>query len=222
MSRDATTSQPTTKQCKNCGRAAAKHSTRCYACRTYFYAVGVERPEKLYRRKTKAERNGKPAQCVNCWRTAKHGERCQACYTYFYRHGVERPMELHRRKTLTDRGGQPAWCEVCGNPNVFMSGKCSACYEYWKTHKKKRPKYMWDEDAKCKNCGYPLKAVGVENSGQRRCRKGLCNPCRHYRQKMGKDRPKHLWGDGPHGFCECGYPAVALVEDIPVCVRHQE
>lgn len=154
--------------------------------------------------------------CKNCGRPAvSNRSRCPGCYTYWRTHQAERPGRLYGRKLPLDRIGKPAWCEVCGDTNVLAGGKCSACYKYWLKYKKKRPRHRWDPEYRCKTCGIPLAVLDRQANGR-------CNACYMYRSRHGADRPRELWGDGPHGFCECGYPAVALVEDIPVCVRHRE
>lgn len=114
------------------------------------------------------------------------------------------------------------WCKNCGKMQNWRNGLCNACSRYWYRHHKQRPRHLWDEDACCKNCKVPLTAQGTFNSGARRQRKGYCIPCAEYRRRTGADRPRHLWGIGPAGWCECGWPAVTAVEDIPVCLRHRE
>jgi hypothetical protein len=127
--------------------------------------------------------------------------------------------ELQRRRPQNHQ----SWCKVCGRIDKnYRIGMCAACYRYWRLYGKKRPRYLWDSDLRCKNCGIPLSALGTYKSGEKLCRKGQCITCYNYASRWGKPRPKRLWLDGPYGFCECGYPAVALVEDIPVCVRHRE
>lgn len=161
--------------------------------------------------------------CKNCGRpAARRRSRCATCYNYYSRTGKERPPELYGRKLPVDLTGTPQWCEVCGDTRLWRGNKCQACYAYWVKHRKKRPKRLWDDDATCRNCGIPLNAVGKQKSGRRRQAKGYCLNCYTYKNRTGKERPKEFWGDGPHGFCECGYPAVALVQDIPVCARHKE
>jgi hypothetical protein len=110
----------------------------------------------------------------------------------------------------------PRWCKRCRTYGELRSGLCGACYEYKRRNKKSRPRYCWDEDIGCRNCGIPLKSI-------RQNAKGHCYACAQYQRRTGKDRPRHLWGIGPAGWCECGYPAVAIIDkDIPVCVRHRE
>lgn len=165
----------------------------------------------------KAKSQPTTKQCTVC--SSPHSSersRCPTCYSYWRKHGTDRPKQLCERKA------KPAWCEVCGDPNVEAQSKCKACYMYWRRHKKKRPRFLWDTDCRCKNCKIPLRSLGRWASGTQRWRSGFCEACIQYKDRTGKARPKHLWGDGPLGFCECGYPAVALVEDIPVCVRHKE
>lgn len=141
--------------------------------------------------------------------------------------GWEQFVDDHIGQPVTDirerhRKIKKGWCANCGSTKVMTVGLCSPCRRYWLKHGRKRPKHLWSSDVVCKNCRMPLGGVGKLNSGARRQRKGRCLPCAEYMKRTGKARPKHLWGDGPHGWCECGYPAVALVEDIPVCARHRE
>jgi hypothetical protein len=117
----------------------------------------------------------------------------------------------------------PRWCVVCGNPELLALNRCNACYTFLRKNGKERPRHLWDIDATCKTCGFPLASAGREKKGCRSQRSGWCKPCSTYRITYGKSRPRHLWGIGPVGWCECGYPAVALVAgDIPVCERHRE
>ena len=162
--------------------------------------------------------------CKNCQRrpAAKKRSRCSGCYKYWKVNHVERPERLYKRVSIGDRGGRAGWCEVCGNTKVHASGKCVTCYDRWVKDKSRRPKWLWDDDYRCKTCNVPLKSMGHYKNGRRRQVKGYCVACYKYKRRTGSPRPRELWGDGPHGFCECGYPAVALVEDIPVCGRHKE
>ncbi len=162
--------------------------------------------------------------CKNCQRrpVAKKRSRCPGCYRYFNRTGTERPRDLYSRETKIDQTGAPAWCDVCGDPRLHRGQKCCACYRYWIKHGKKRPRRFWDLEMGCRNCGIPLNALGHQPNGRRRQRKGYCTACYYYKNRTGEPRPRELWGIGPFGWCECGYPAVALVEDIPVCARHRE
>lgn len=166
----------------------------------------------------------KQAVCKNCGRKrVASGGRCASCHGYWVSHNhTERPAKLYDRKLPVDRVGEPAWCEVCGAPSIKSSGKCAACYAYWQENRKKRPRRLWDPDAPCKNCGIPLRTLGRRKSGFLRRSGDYCAACVAYKRRTGKPRPRELWGIGPLGWCECGYPAVALVEDIPVCVRHKE
>lgn len=85
-----------------------------------------------------------------------------------------------------------------------------------------RYKTMQRKERWCKVCGVPLSALGIHN-GRKRQRRGKCETCASYWRKYRRERPRYLWGIGPAGWCECGYPAVDLVDgDIPVCDRHRE
>ncbi len=147
-------------------------------------------------------------------------EQSRGGWERFVDHNIGLPViEVDAFNGYTDKR---QWCKNCGRMENWRSGLCEACYHYWLRHRMKRPRHLWDDEMGCKNCGVPLKSQGLFKGGERRQRKGYCIPCAAYKLRTGKHRPKHLWGDGPHGWCECGYPAVALVEDMPVCVRHRE
>lgn len=148
-----------------------------------------------------------------------------------YRSDWQRFVEIHvglpvmtRKELQRRRGVRPhRWCKVCGEFDTRLRlGMCGTCYKFFRLHRKNRPKHLWNSEGRCKNCNIPLAALGKYDSGAKRQKRGYCDPCYNYQSRYGKARPKHLWMDGPHGFCECGYPAVALVEDIPVCTRHKE
>ena len=162
--------------------------------------------------------------CKICGRAAApNRSRCAACYRYYREHRQERPLALWSRTLSVDRGSAPAWCEVCGDIRIDCGGKCNACYGYWIKHRRKRPRYWWDVDAVCKTCRIPLASVGRYRTGRPRWIKGHCPACYRYKERTGKARPRHLWGIGEHGWCDCGFPAVAIVsKDIPVCERHRE
>lgn len=162
--------------------------------------------------------------CKVCGRAAaQRRSRCATCSTYWYTNKKERPPELHNRSLPVDRNNCPAWCDVCGNTALWRGNKCQACYQYWQANRKKRPRYLWDTEMGCKCCGVPLSSVGYQKSGKRRTVRGFCLACYEYRRTNGKARPRHLWGIGPAGWCECGYPAVAVIDkDLPVCERHRE
>lgn len=160
--------------------------------------------------------------CSNCQRAAaKKMGRCDSCYQYYHRTGVERPATAYLRPR---RGTQIKWCKNCGRMDVVAHNRCNACDNYYRVHKKERPRHLYkvDHEHRCKNCGIPLAAQGKRRSSRNRFSRGFCETCHSYKRRTGKARPKHLWGDGPFGWCDCGYPAMALVEDIPVCVRHKE
>ena len=171
---------------------------------------------------TKHYVRNKGSLCSNCRRSpAKKMGRCDPCYNYYNRTGIERSAAACQKPP---RMKQPKWCKNCGRMDVEAHGRCNACRQYYDTNGKERPRHLYkvDQDRRCRNCKIPLASLGRKPSGQNRYACGQCDPCYRYKQRTGKPRPRHLWGDGPLGFCECGYPAVALVEDIPVCVRHKE
>lgn len=171
---------------------------------------------------TKQYAQNKGSMCSNCKMVeAVKSGRCAICYNYHNRTGRERPAELYLRP---HRQKQAKWCKNCGRMDLRSHSRCNACHQYFKTHGKERPRHLYkvDQERRCKNCKFPLAALGKKPSGQNRHKCGLCETCYSYKRRTGKARPRQLWGDGPYGFCECGYPAVALVEDIPVCARHRE
>ncbi len=198
--------------CSNCGRSPAQKTGRCEICYNYFHRTGAERPPHLYERKL-----SKGAPCGNCGRSPVHARnRCEACYRHLQLTGQERTS----RRTRTSQ--QMKWCKRCGSLKVYAFNRCKTCYRYRWEHGKDRPKYLFDDNPCCKNCDAPLRTL-ISRSGKRSTSiKGFCEACYNYKRRFGKDRPQHLWGAGPVGWCECGYPAVALVEDIPVCSRHKE
>ncbi|TXH43472.1 MAG: hypothetical protein E6Q97_34070 [Desulfurellales bacterium] len=146
--------------------------------------------------------------------------RCATCHSYFVRNKKERPEHLYRYGV---RVVKPSWCATCGKGEVYAAGECRACRHYRNKHGKRRPRYLWDDSCRCRTCGIPIASLGRDSNGYRRQVNGRCDACAEYKRRTGKARPKHLWGAGPHGWCECGYPAVDLVgKDIPVCERHRE
>lgn len=114
------------------------------------------------------------------------------------------------------------WCKNCGRLQVWRCGRCATCDTYWKRNHVERPRYLWDIEAVCRNCKFPLSALLPKANGRRRQCRGFCEACSSYRRKYGRERPQHLWGIGPLGWCDCGFPAVALFENMPVCSRHKE
>ena len=142
--------------------------------------------------------------CSNCNVFVAMGNirrgRCRNCAKYLRLNGVERPRYLWGSK----------FCDNCKSSMRFAKGRCSACYVYHRRHGCERPLYFL-KDAKCKNCKKPLLS-------DRRPSKGLCENCYQYLQRHdGRSRPQRLWGTGSNGWCDCGQPAVDLIEDIPVC-----
>ncbi len=124
----------------------------------------------------------------------------------------------------SDAGMTARWCKVCGALEVYGYGRCYNCYRYYYRHKRERPRHFWDKNHTCKTCGVPLSSLGVYDDGvkvRRRQVKGRCHACRIYLYRCKRERPERLWGIGPAGWCECGFPAVAVVEDNPVCNRHK-
>lgn len=76
--------------CRNCHRAPAQATGRCYTCYRYRQRNGRERPRKLYARPERCRNCGKPRDSLPYLDKG----RCNACRKYWKRHGVERPPEL--------------------------------------------------------------------------------------------------------------------------------
>lgn len=169
----------------------------------------------------------KSKTCRNCHCQGTYAKgRCHACWIYHKRTQSERPQRLWNRDLGVYEKDKPHWCRNCTSPSVVARRRCGACNQYYKKHGKERPRHLWDSEMGCINCGIPLASLPRRSYGiyqRRRQNKGRCQACHSYRRKYGRERPRHLWGVGPHGWCECGWPAVTLVaKKIPVCVRHQE
>lgn len=198
--------------CSNCGRSAPLKTGRCLVCYNYWRRVGEERPPHLHQRKW-----SRGALCDNCKRAPIHGKgRCAACYRHWKKYGTERKS----RRTRTPQ--QMKWCKRCGRLQVYAFNRCVTCYRYRRIHGKDRPKYLFDDEQRCQNCSIPLRTL-ISASGKRTTSiKGICEACYNYKRRFGIERPQRLWGAGPEGWCDCGYPAVALVEDIPVCAKHAQ
>lgn len=141
-------------------------------------------------------------QCSNCGKEKKgnYKELCIACYNYFWRNGHHKQLKSK-------------WCSVCGRipKRNLEEGMCGTCYKYKHKTGRKRPRHLWDTEATCKNCGKPLSVC------TRRSIRGLCSLCYDYKWCYKKDRPRRLWGIGNHGWCECGGPAVGIVDGMALC-----
>lgn len=161
--------------------------------------------------------------CVNCGRITNRDrlrrQRCRSCYRYWRAHGSDRPQgEMNRYPKQ-----RPPICAHCKQKFVDGCSKhlCSACYQYKRTTGKPRPRYFWAE--KCKICGKPRRDDRRDGFA-----KGRCPPCYTYHRRHGEDRsPDLIAAAAPHGYCECGRPAVAVVAlhygpyrsraDYPLC-----
>lgn len=165
--------------------------------------------------------------CSNCNCVGVYAKkRCFACWIYHKRNHTERPKHLWFRTLGVHEKDKPRWCRNCTSPNIVSNLRCGACDQYYRIHKKERPRHLWDTDMGCTNCRIPLASLPRRKYGKyprRRQNKGRCQACHSYLRKYGRERPRYLWGIGPLGWCECGHPAVDLVDgDIPVCDRHRE
>jgi len=145
-------------------------------------------------------------ECSRCGASSYAKGRCIACYRYWRRHNVERPTYRFA----------PRWCRTCKGVGVLHGkGYCKNCYDYRRRTGRARPRHLWDKEIGCLTCGMPLATATKP-------RRGRCNACYHYLRKKGVERPRELWGVVPEGWCECGFPAVARFEGIPVCSRHND
>lgn len=154
-----------------------------------------------------------PEICSHCrQRPVRAKGLCGRCYEYKRVFGRDRVIKKDPAR----------WCKNCGRLQIRRMTRCATCDTYWKRNHMERPRYLWDIEATCRNCKFPFSALPPRKNGRKRQCKGRCQPCDSYWRKYKQERPRRLWGDGPHGFCLCGYPAVALVEDMPVCTRHKE
>lgn len=104
---------------------------------------------------------------------------------------------------------QKRFCTVCGAEGIYAQERCRACYFYHRRNGTDRPRHLWDKEHTCHNCGRPPR-------GSRQVR-GLCINCYIYESKTGKPRPQHLWGIGEHGWCDCGWPAITVVDGMALC-----
>lgn len=182
--------------CVNCGQdyAVSRKHGLCMSCERHQQKYGKPRAVKI-----------KAKICTRC-REGKVWSKglCVACYQYQRVHHKPRPRHLWAEKR----------CKTCGRPNVPMTkGECRTCYYYRHTYGKERPAHLWQRwnptvqpkqkgMQHCVVCGKPCQ----ERFRQR------CSSCYSYWWKNRKDRPAHLWQRGaPHGWCECGQPAVTEV-----------
>lgn len=119
------------------------------------------------------------------------------------------------------------WCKVCTRPQIHKTGRCYTCYWFWSNNGYDRPRHLWDVDAKCSNCNFPLAAAGrrptfKDGSMRRRQCNGRCQACDSYWRKYKRERPRHLWGDGAYGWCSCGHPANYQKDGFDLCSRCAE
>lgn len=145
--------------------------------------------------------------CSNCQRAAIYNKLlglCSNCARWWYRHKTPRPEQYYNPTPKCK------WCKNCGALSNSMRGEiCSTCYNYQLRNGKKRPRYLWNTEKTCKTCGKPL----MTNDNV----KGYCRSCYRYKRRTGQPRPRHLWNIGPHGWCECSWPAITVIDDMPLC-----
>ena len=188
--------------CTHCQSEYAARRGLCHACALWEMRHGTPRPAHYWQ-----------AFCTDC----KEGKvfakgLCVQCYQWRYRHnGKKRPR--YKRATV---------CSNCGRPELFAKGMCTACYKYKYETGKLRPAHLWQNRwnpqvgevpahtlRRCKICGKPSVTQDGHDMARWRCR-----ACYSYWRKHGKkaDRPAKLWQRwAPHGWCDCGQPAVTEV-----------
>lgn len=145
--------------------------------------------------------------CTNCQRVTNNDRlrrgRCMSCYRYLLRHGSDRPREAMIRSSKQHR----PLCYHCQQTFAGTHSRtlCDACYQYQQQRGRPRPKYLWAE--KCKVCGKPRRDDRRDGFT-----KGRCRICYNYLYRFGKDRDRdRIAARLPHGYCECGHPAIAVV-----------
>lgn len=126
-------------------------------------------------------------------------DKCMRCYLFWRRNGRERTPDDAR--TVYGPGD---YCKRCQHARPKTNGLCGACWLHQYRRGTPRPAHLW-RDA-CRTCKRPF-------GGTCRRHRGECYTCRRYRRRAGRQRPKHLLArTAPHGWCECGQPAVEVRE----------
>ena len=186
--------------CTHCGSDYARAKGLCHACYVWSLRHDTPRPARYWLR---------PKFCTDCKeRAAVVKGLCNPCYQWRARHGKRRP-----------RYKDASACSNCGSPNVYAKGQCCACYRYQYIYKKPRPARLWQRwipdvaqaaatKHACQNCGKPSTHHGTDMHS------GRCEACYGYwlKYKKQRERPAYLWQRwAPHGWCECGKPAVTEV-----------
>lgn len=127
--------------------------------------------------------------------------------------------------TRRSRNAPPPLCSRCHvNFATCRRGLCNTCYWYKLKHGVDRPAYLWRD--KCIVCGKPRQDDRRDGFAR-----GRCATCNKYRYKFGRDRTQDaVKRQAPHGWCECGKPAVEVVtvtigrtqEILPLCAECRE
>ncbi len=147
------------------------------------------------------------AICGNCGEDKrlklKDPARCDTCYSYLKRTKHDRPQSRCQPQPA------PTWCKNCERSGLIIGGRCLTCRGYYKRHGKERPRRLWDNQSPCRICGIP--------KFMRKQIRGRCVNCDRYKRTYGTERPQRLWGIGPHGWCECGWPAIEQIAGMSLC-----
>lgn len=185
--------------CRNCGTAYVSRRGLCNACARWEERHHEPRPAYRWQ-----------VVCRDCKeRLARTKGLCRRCYQWRWRHNGKRQP---RYKLATV-------CSCCGNPALYAKGMCCACYRYQYRFGKPRPAHLWQQRwnpavgsapadrARCLNCGKPSQFADAHDLYRQRCK-----TCHGYLYRNQRERPPKLWQRwAPHGWCDCGQPAVTEV-----------
>jgi hypothetical protein len=181
--------------CTHCGQTLASRNGLCQACDKWQRKHGEPRPKTQW---------CKPKVCCRCKEAKVYVKGlCVACYQYKRANGRNRPRYR--------------WAEQCSNCKrsgvPLVKGRCQACQQYYWRHGVERPAHLWQRwnplalpkqqgMRHCKVCGKPQAALSH----------GRCQTCYTYKRRHKQDRAPWMWQRwAPHGWCECGQPAVTTV-----------
>ncbi len=181
--------------CTHCGQSLAYINGVCQACHKWQCRHGSPRPEYKWR---------KAKTCTRCKEAKVYAKGlCIACYQYKRANGRNRPRYRWAEQ-----------CANCGRGGVaLIKGRCRACQQYYRRHGSERPAHMWQRwnplalpkqagTCHCVVCGKP----------QAMLTHGRCQTCYSYHWRHKQDRAPWMWQRwAPHGWCECGQPAVTTV-----------
>lgn len=150
--------------------------------------------------------------CPQCRRPSKRFRRgvCESCRLHYLKYGTYiRSQPLRRTKWM-----QIAVCEDCKARPSQTGGVtgpylCDRCDKYRKRTGRPRPR--WRDRDTCRNpaCHRPLN--GPRMYGGYHEAKGYCTTCYSYLGEHGENRSAELVRrQAPHGWCQCGLPAVEV------------